>query len=164
MPDTEPRRYQKIDDTEIDLVIKSRDSHEFYEQYREVFADRKKGIDSISKIWKRRSEFIKKRQDAAAKQELSVPMATSPAAVGGPSCSPELEKLIATQNALLGELSGVMKEQLKVSKGLMALLQKQAHGPEGDTHGHEEAKSSEHKEHEHKPKPEKTVGSIVVGS
>ena len=164
MPDTEPRRYQKIDDAEIDLVIRSRDSHEFYERYREVFADRKKGIDSISKIWKRRSEFIKKRQDAAAKQELSPPAGTSPVVASGSPCPPELEKLIAAQNALLGELSGVMKEQLKVSKGLMALLQKQVHSSEENTHRHEDAKSSEHKEHENKPKPEKTVGSIVVGS
>ena len=66
MAKTEPKKYQKIEEAEIDLVVQSKDSHEFYERYMVVFPDKKKGIDSISKIWKRRSEFIKKRQEAAA--------------------------------------------------------------------------------------------------
>jgi len=59
MPKVQKRNYEKIDDLEIDLVIHCNDSHEFYERYRQVFPTKKKGIDSISKIWKRRSEFIK---------------------------------------------------------------------------------------------------------
>jgi hypothetical protein len=59
MPKVQKRKYEKIDDLEIDLVIQCNDSHEFYERYRQVFPNKKKGIDSISKIWKRRSEFIK---------------------------------------------------------------------------------------------------------
>ena len=47
---------------EIDLVVQCQDSHEFYKRYREIFPDKKKGIDSISKIWKRRGEFLKKQQ------------------------------------------------------------------------------------------------------
>ena len=56
------RKYQVVEEAEIDLVLKCRDSHEFYEQYLRVFPDTKKGLDSISKVWKRRSEFAKKRQ------------------------------------------------------------------------------------------------------
>ena len=55
MPKTHKRKYEKIDDAEIDLVTQCTDSHEFYERYREMFPNKKKGIDSISKIWKRRS-------------------------------------------------------------------------------------------------------------
>ena len=62
MSKVQKRKYEKIDDAEIDLVVQCNDSHEFYERYRQVFPNKKKGIDSISKIWKRRSEFIKKQQ------------------------------------------------------------------------------------------------------
>ena len=61
MQKTPARKYQVVEEAEIDLVLKCRDSHEFYEQYLKVFPDTKKGLDSISKIWKRRSEFAKKR-------------------------------------------------------------------------------------------------------
>ena len=66
MVKNQKRKYEKIDDLEIDLVIQCTDSHEFYERYRQVFPNKKKGIDSISKIWKRRSEFIKKQQGYSA--------------------------------------------------------------------------------------------------
>jgi hypothetical protein len=102
------RKYEKIDESEIDLVVQCHDSHEFYERYREMFPSRKKGIDSISKIWKRRSEFVKKQQDA-------LPDSESPL---GPT--PELEHLIAAQNKVLAELSGVMKEHLKISKEILS--------------------------------------------
>ena len=61
MQKTQARKYQVVEEAEIDLVLKCRDSHEFYDQYLKVFPDTKKGLDSISKIWKRRSEFAKKR-------------------------------------------------------------------------------------------------------
>jgi uncharacterized coiled-coil protein SlyX len=105
------RKYEKIDESEIDLVVQCHDSHEFYERYREMFPTRKKGIDSISKIWKRRSEFIKKHQD-------SLPVSESPLGT-----TPELEHLIAAQNKVLAELSGVMKEHLMVSKEILSRLQ-----------------------------------------
>jgi len=163
MPDTEPRRYQKIDEAEINLVIECRDSHEFYERYRVVFPDRKKGIDSISKIWKRRGDFIKKRlqEAAAANSALPLPAGSGlPAAPGFPGI--ELEKLIAVQNATLGELSGIMKEQLGVSRQILVLLEKQHAVAEESAH-RQEAKAPEHKDTVHKPKHE-APSSIVVGS
>ncbi len=163
MPDTEPRRYQKIDEAEINLVVECKDSHEFYERYRVVFPDRKKGIDSISKIWKRRGDFIKKRQQeaAAAKPVLPLPPGTGLPAVAGFS-SPELEKLLAGQNATLAELAGVMKEHLRVSRDILAILEKQNAAAEESSHKHE-TKSPEHKDTPHKPKHE-APSSIVVGS
>ena len=72
MSRVQKRKYEKIDDAEIDLVIQCNDSHEFYERYRGTFPTRKKGIDSISKIWKRRSEFIKKQQGTLQDSEQSI--------------------------------------------------------------------------------------------
>jgi len=166
---TEPKKYQKIEETEIDLVIKCKDSHEFYEKYMEVFADKKKGIESIGKIWKRRSDFIKKRQETAAKQAIPVPGATAPAAAAPVMGSPELDKLIAAQNVLIGELSAVLKEQLAVSKGISALLQKRIEHHEETHHKQKEPEAHNPKEPEaHDPekrhKPEKPPSSIVVGS
>ena len=106
------RKYEKIDESEIDLVIQCQDSHEFYERYREMFPTRKKGIDSISKIWKRRSEFVKKQQDSFPVAESSV------------GTMIELEQLINAQNKILAELSIIMKEHLKVSKEILARLPK----------------------------------------
>jgi hypothetical protein len=62
MQETTGRKYQVVTEDEIDLVLKCRDIHEFYEQYFKVFPNSKKGPDSLSRIWKRRSEFAKKRQ------------------------------------------------------------------------------------------------------
>ena len=105
------RKYEKIDESEIDLVVQCHDSHEFYERYREMFPTRKKGIDSISKIWKRRGEFIKKQLDSLPASESLL------------GTTPELEHLSAAQNQVLAELSGVMKEHLKVSKEILSRLQ-----------------------------------------
>ena len=95
MPKVTKRKYEKIDDSEIDLVIQCNDSHEFYERYRQAFPNRKKGIDSISKIWKRRSEFVKKHQ------EITQPAET----ISNPS-SQNFEILISEQNKIFAELSG----------------------------------------------------------
>ena len=88
MPRAQKRKYEKIDDAEIDLVIQCNDSHEFYERYREAFPTRKKGIDSISKIWKRRGEFLKKQSGTIQESEQ------------GNSISHELELLVSTQNKI----------------------------------------------------------------
>ncbi|WML68405.1 MAG: hypothetical protein METHP_02026 [Methanoregula sp. SKADARSKE-2] len=162
MPETEPRRYQKIDEAEINLVIECKDSHEFYERYRSVFPDRKKGIDSISKIWKRRGDFIKKRLlVASVAKPAPLPAGSDlPAAPG--FAGTELEKLIAAQNAMLGEVAGIMNEQLGVSRKILLLLEKQHATGEEAAH-HHEAKAPEQRESGHKPKHE-APSSIVVGS
>ena len=93
MPKTHKRKYEKIEDAEIDLVVQCGDSHEFYERYRQVFPTKKKGIDSISKIWKRRSEFLKKLQPVEEPPESAI------------NSSHELESLLGAQNKILAELS-----------------------------------------------------------
>ena len=113
MVKTQKRKYEKIDESEIELVLDSHDSHEFYERYRVQFPNKKKGIDSISKIWKRRGEFLKKRQAILPSEERSTE-------------TPEnLEILLQEQNKIFLELSGTLKEQLKVSKEILARLPKQ---------------------------------------
>ena len=155
MPRAQKRKYEKIDDAEIDLVIQCNDSHEFYERYRETFPTRKKGIDSISKIWKRRGEFIKKQQG------------TNPDPEQGMSMSRELENLVSAQNKMLAELSSVMKEQLKVSKEILARLPKQVqtheefHEPSSK---HVVAKIPETKEPVKKVVHEKPPADIMIGS
>jgi hypothetical protein len=145
------RKYEKIDESEIDLVIQCHDSHEFYERYRELFPTRKKGIDSISKIWKRRGEFIKKQQD-------SLTVTDSPIGT-----SPELEQLITTQNKVLAELSSVMKEHLKISKEILARLPKTIQKLEEPPVRHGEIKITETKEPVKKTVHEKP-SDIMIGS
>ncbi|MDD1685687.1 hypothetical protein [Methanoregula sp.] len=154
MPRVQKRKYEKIDEAEIELVIKCTDSHEFYERYREAFPTRKKGIDSISKIWKRRGEFIKKQPGAIQDSEP------------GSSRNPELENLVGEQNKILVELSGVMKEQLKVSKEILARLPKQIQKyeePVLPAIKHAETKLKESKEPVKQPGHEKPT-DIMIGS
>jgi hypothetical protein len=151
MSKVQKRKYEKIDDAEIDLVVQCNDSHEFYERYRQVFPNKKKGIDSISKIWKRRSEFIKKQQgDTQSPETLS-------------GSSRDLEILITEQNKIFTELSGVMKEHLKVSKEILARLPKQIQKPEEPIQKSGEAKIPDHKEPEKKVSAEKRK-DIMIGS
>jgi len=148
------RKYEKIDDAEIGLVTQCTDSHEFYERYREAFPTRKKGIDSISKIWKRRSEFIKKQQDTVQDPEQ------------GNNASHELEHLVTAQNLILAELSGIMKEQLRVSKEILARFPKQIQKyeePVSSPQKHAETKIPEHKDPVKKSSPEKPA-DIMIGS
>jgi len=151
MPKVHKRKYEKIDDAEIDLVIQCNDSHEFYERYREVFPTKKKGIDSISKIWKRRSEFIKKLQPAEESPESAT------------GSSRELEQLMSAQNKILSELSGVVKEQLKVSREILAHLPKHIQKYEEPVSRHSETSTQEQKEPAKKSSPEKRA-DIVIGS
>lgn len=155
MPRVQKRKYEKIDDAEIDLVIQCSDSHEFYERYRETFPTRKKGIDSISKIWKRRGEFIKKQQ------------ALNPDLVTDSPSGPELTAALQAQNNLLVELSSLMKEQIKVSREILARLPKQIQKAEDPLHTPQKpadpVPAAEHKEPAKKPH-EKSRADIMIGS
>ena len=151
MPKVQKRKYEKIDDLEIDLVIQCNDSDEFYERYRQVFPKKKKGIDSISKIWKRRSEFVKKQEG------------TSEPATLHSGASGELEILISDQNKILAELSGVMKEHLRVSKEILARLPKQIQKSDEPVQKTAEVKIPDHKEPEKKISGEKRK-DIMIGS
>jgi hypothetical protein len=151
MPKIHKRKYEKIDDAEIDLVVQCNDSHEFYERYRQVFPTKKKGIDSISKIWKRRGEFLKKQQPVDEPLELAI------------CSSHELELLFFEQNKILAELSGVMKEHLTVSMEILARLPKQIQKFEEHIHKNDEIKTPEQKEPGKKTSMEKRA-DIVVGS
>jgi len=152
MSKVQKRKYEKIDDAEIDLVVQCNDSHEFYERYRQVFPNKKKGIDSISKIWKRRSEFIKKQQgDTQPAENLS-------------SSSHNLEILITEQNKIFAELSGVMKEHLRVSKEILARFPKQIQKSEEPTPKSGEAKTPDHKEPEKKVSSGEKRKDIMIGS
>ncbi len=156
MPRVQKRKYEKIDDNEIDLVIQCSDSHEFYERYRENFPDRKKGIDSISKIWKRRGEFIKKQQ------------ALNPELVADASSGHELAAAIQAQNAILTDLSTVMKEQLKVSKEILGRLPHQYQKAEEPAHPAAPVKPAEVPALDHKEPVKKTHekprADIMIGS
>ena len=151
MPRVHKRKYEKIESAEIDLVVQCQDSHEFYKRYREVFPDRKKGIDSISKIWKRRGEFLKKLQ--------IVPEA----AESGMGVSPELENLISVQNKILGEISLLLKEHLQVTRAILDHLPAQVQKTEEHAHKPVLVKTPEHKEQVKKSAPEKSA-DIMIGS
>ncbi len=98
------RKYQVVEEAEINLVLQCKDSHEFYERYLKVFPDTKKGLDSISKIWKRRSEFAKKW-----------PL-TTPAVETGTKSAQDIAALIAEQTKIMGEISALVKESLEVNR------------------------------------------------
>src|SRR5208337_3614430 len=82
------RKYQVIEEAEIDLVLQCKDSREFYERYLTVFPDTKKGLDNIFKIWKRRSEFAKKRPQSI------------PAVESGTKSTNEIAAFIADQTKI----------------------------------------------------------------
>jgi len=151
MPKVHKRKYEKVEDDEIDLVVKCNDSHEFYEKYRETFPTKKKGIDSISKIWKRRGEFIKKQPDAALPAEPTL------------GNSAELEKLLIAQNKILEELSGTMKEHLRVSREILTHLPKHVQGYDDHVPPRSEIKHSEQKEPVKRTVTEKS-NDIMIGS
>jgi uncharacterized coiled-coil protein SlyX len=151
MPKVHKRKYEKIDDAEIDLVVQCNDSYEFYERYRQVFPTKKKGLDSISKIWKRRGEFLKKQQPADEPLESAL------------GSSRELELLFTAQNKILAELSGVMKEHLAVSREILARLPKQIQKFEEHSPKNAEIKTPEQKEPGKKIIVEKR-SDIMVGS
>lgn len=110
MQKTSGRKYQVVEEAEIDLVLQCRDSHEFYERYLKVFPDTKKGLDSISKIWKRRSEFAKKRQ------------LTLPGSENGTKSAGEMLALMAEQNKKLDALETLAKESLEVNRQILAAI------------------------------------------
>ena len=114
MPTPQTRIHQKVDEAEIALVLQCKDSHEFYERYIQTFPKKRKGIESISKIWKRRSEFVKKQQQAAPPVKSAVP-----------SVPRDIETLLALQHAQMAELCALAKEQLQVSKEILHQLKKQ---------------------------------------
>jgi hypothetical protein len=151
MPRVHKRKYEKIDTAEIDLVVICQDSHEFYKRYREIFPDRKKGIDSISKIWKRRGEFLKKQQIVPETPESGIGSST------------ELENLITVQNKILSELSFLLKEHLRVTREILERLPAQIQKTEDYAHKPVQPKVSEHKEPVKKPMAEKPT-DIMIGS
>jgi len=134
MPRVHKRKYEKIDNAEIDLVVQCQDSHEFYKRYREIFPDKKKGIDSISKIWKRRGEFLKKQQPVPEIPE------------SGMGLSPELEILVTAQNKVLIDLSALIKEHLEVTREILERLPGQVQKMEEHIHKPAQPKVPEQKE------------------
>jgi hypothetical protein len=151
MPRVHKRKYEKIDTAEIDLVVKCQDSHEFYKRYREVFPDKKKGIDSISKIWKRRGEFIKKQQPVTETPE------------SGLGLTPELENLLSAQNKILADISLLLKEHLLVTKEILEQLPGMAVKTEDLSHKMIPSKAPEHKDPAKKPVHDKPA-DIMIGS
>jgi hypothetical protein len=110
MQETTGRKYQIVTEDEIDLVLKCRDIHEFYEQYFKAFPNSKKGPDSLSRIWKRRSEFAKKRQPQP------VQVTTSPQEIIG---------LLTEQNQVLNTLLSLTRESLEINKQIVSELVQQ---------------------------------------
>jgi hypothetical protein len=151
MPRVHKRKYEKIDNAEIDLVVQCQDSHEFYQRYREVFPDRKKGIDSISKIWKRRGEFLKKQQIVPETSE------------SGMGLSLELEILVTAQNRILVDLAAIMNEHLRVTREILERLPEQVRKTEEPGHKPAQPKVPEPKEPAKKPGHDKPA-DILIGS
>src|SRR5208282_532114 len=141
MQKTPTRKYQVVEEAEIDLVLKSRDSREFYEQYLKVFPDTKKGLDSISKIWKRRSEFAKKRP-------LILPQAEA-----GSQNSREIQSLIADQTKIMAEIATLTKENLEISRQILQALAHQSRIMTG--HNENTPKETVHQAHTSKPVAQK---------
>jgi hypothetical protein len=129
MPTTQTRINQKVDEEEIALVLQCMDSHEFYERYVRAFPKKRKGIESISKIWRRRSEFAKKQQQVLPQPSASPskPVTATPA---------DLETLLTLQNKHMTELCALAREQLRVTKEILAHLKGEPEKPEMPAHKH----------------------------
>ncbi|MEN6610523.1 MAG: hypothetical protein ABFC24_06755 [Methanoregulaceae archaeon] len=104
------RKYQVVEDAEIDLVLQCRESGEFYDRYYSVFPHKNKDLDSLSRIWKRRSEFAKKRQ------------ITLPSAEIGKKPAGEIRALIVEQTKLLAGISALTQENLAINREILAAL------------------------------------------
>ena len=119
MPKATTRKHQVIEDAEIELVLQCTDSHEFYERYRQAFPAKRKGIESITNIWKRRSEFAKKHTHAEQPAEPTGPAATAVAPVpavpfaGSPTDMAEIKALLREQIAISREILEELKKQGK---------------------------------------------------
>ena len=125
MPTTQTRIHQKVDEEEIALVLQCKDSHEFYKRYVRAFPKKRKGIESISKIWRRRSEFAKKQQQTSQQQDSQQQVSPQPAVSPSkpdPATPEDLETLITLQNKHMTELCVLAREQLKVTKEILAHL------------------------------------------
>jgi hypothetical protein len=151
MPRVHKRKYEKIDNAEIDLVVQCQDSHEFYKRYREIFPEKKKGIDSISKIWKRRGEFLKKQQPVPEIPESAMGL------------SPELEILVTAQNKVLLDMSAMIKEHLQVTREILERLPGRGQKTEDPIHKPVQPKAPEQKEPAKKPGHDKPA-DILIGS
>jgi hypothetical protein len=110
MQKTPGRKYQVVEEAEIDLVLQCRDSHEFYERYLQVFPDTRKSLDSISKIWKRKSEFAKKRPLIQSASET------------GAKCPHDIAALITEQTKIINEIGALSRENLEVNRQILAAL------------------------------------------
>jgi len=154
MQKTPARKYQVVEEAEIDLVLTCRDSREFYEQYLKKFPDTKKGLDSISKIWKRRSEFAKKRQ------------LTLPQSDGGIPIPKEIQSLIEEQTKILADIAALTKENLEVNRQIMQTLAHQNRILTG--HHDDKTKEPANPAHAQKPAVQKKAPEkqtpIMVGS
>jgi hypothetical protein len=113
MEKTPVRKYQVIEEAEIDLVLQCKDSREFYDRYTKVFPDAKKSLDSISKIWKRKSEFAKKRP-------LSIP-----AHGAGAKSTSEIAALIAEQTKIMKDIATLARENLEINQQILDALMQQ---------------------------------------
>lgn len=109
MPEKQGRKYQVVTEAEIDLVLQFRDCHEFYAQYFRVFPDSRKDADSLMRIWKRRSEFAKKRQPPA--QPVNSPG--------------DLVPLLADQNEVLRTLVSLTRESLAINRQILEEITQQ---------------------------------------
>ena len=152
MAKNQKRKYEKIDEPEIELVINSSDSHQFYERYREQFPDRKKGIDSISKIWKRRGEFLRKRQVFPQPDDEVNNISVQ-----------DLGPILREQNKIFTELTQLMKEQIIVSREILSHLSKGVPTEELRIEKREETKLQEHSEPMKRTSHEKP-NEIMIGS
>jgi len=156
MPKASTRKHQVIEDAEIDLVLQCNDSHEFYERYRQIFPTKKKGIESISNIWKRRSEFLKKHKPVDTRIEPAAPVPQ------------DLDTLVALQAKNMAELSALMKEQILISKEILEVLKKQnkkkvARAPKVKSPEIQETLVPEHKPVAEKPIIKKPA-ALIIGS
>jgi len=114
MPKATTRKHQVIEDAEIELVLQCTDSHEFYERYRQAFPAKRKGIESITNIWKRRSEFMKKHTPAEKPAELTALTAVSLPAIPTTGSADDM-----------AEIKALLREQIAVSREILEELKKQ---------------------------------------
>lgn len=157
MPKATTRKHQVIEDAEIDLVLQCTDSHEFYERYRQTFPAKRKGIESIGNIWKRRSEFMKKHAPLEKTDGPAI-LAAAPLPAIPVAGSPED----------IAEIKALLREQIQISREILEELKKQGKKKVSRTPKTKLPEPPAPILIEEKPVVEKTplrkTGAIVVGS
>ena len=110
MQKTPARKYQVVEEAEIDLVLKCRDSHEFYEQYLRYSRIQRKVLTVSARSGNAGASLQRNGLRPSRRQKP------------GQTNSREIQTLIAEQTKIMIDMAALTKENLEVSRQILSAL------------------------------------------